>query len=162
MRFHQQETHLLLRTQCDEMQRLAALNDGGKPPIEYWEQLMIYFDNAATTFPKPAAVIREMTKCMKEYCGNPGRGSHPLALAAAEAIYDVRCGIADFFGISKPENVFFFNDTATTEIYTLSLHDALPILLLPASPAAAIILSCPIWSTTACCARLPIFAPFAV
>src|SRR3712207_6879867 len=26
--------------------------------------------------------------------------------------------------------VFFFNDTATTEIYTLSLHDALPILLL--------------------------------
>src|SRR3712207_9201280 len=26
------------------------------------------------------------------------------------------------------ELVFFFNDTATTEIYTLSLHDALPIL----------------------------------
>src|SRR3712207_9063919 len=33
---------------------------------------------------------------------------------------------------------FFFNDTATTEIYTLSLHDALPILrgakVLPFSP----------------------------
>ena len=28
-------------------------------------------------------------------------------------------------------NLFFFNDTATTEIYTLSLHDALPISLLP-------------------------------
>src|SRR3712207_8595592 len=27
---------------------------------------------------------------------------------------------------------FFFNDTATTEIYTLSLHDALPIYLVPA------------------------------
>src|SRR3712207_7220319 len=26
-------------------------------------------------------------------------------------------------------NFFFFNDTATTEIYTLSLHDALPIFL---------------------------------
>src|SRR2546425_11657299 len=26
---------------------------------------------------------------------------------------------------------FFFNDTATTEIYTLSLHDALPIYLTP-------------------------------
>ena len=25
--------------------------------------------------------------------------------------------------------LFFFNDTATTEIYTLSLHDALPILI---------------------------------
>ena len=30
------------------------------------------------------------------------------------------CGVVSFF-------VFFFNDTATTEIYTLSLHDALPI-----------------------------------
>src|SRR5215469_17161247 len=29
---------------------------------------------------------------------------------------------------------FFFNDTATTEIYTLSLHDALPIL--PRAPCA--------------------------
>src|SRR6516164_8339701 len=27
----------------------------------------------------------------------------------------------------SPPYVFFFNDTATTEIYTLSLHDALPI-----------------------------------
>ena len=31
--------------------------------------------------------------------------------------------VAGFF------SVFFFNDTATTEIYTLSLHDALPISL---------------------------------
>src|SRR3712207_9224252 len=29
---------------------------------------------------------------------------------------------------------FFFNDTATTEIYTLSLHDALPIWSRPARP----------------------------
>src|SRR3712207_9520329 len=29
---------------------------------------------------------------------------------------------------------FFFNDTATTEIYTLSLHDALPISLARYSP----------------------------
>src|SRR5215469_11856723 len=33
---------------------------------------------------------------------------------------------------------FFFNDTATTEIYTLSLHDALPIFLpMPGSPTSA-------------------------
>src|SRR3712207_6861740 len=31
-------------------------------------------------------------------------------------------------------NYIFFNDTATTEIYTLSLHDALPIFALPALP----------------------------
>src|SRR5476649_2096398 len=28
---------------------------------------------------------------------------------------------------ARPRSSFFFNDTATTEIYTLSLHDALPI-----------------------------------
>src|SRR5258705_3347416 len=32
--------------------------------------------------------------------------------------------------------LFFFNDTATTEIYTLSLHDALPILEDPLRPRA--------------------------
>src|SRR2546427_6800116 len=32
---------------------------------------------------------------------------------------------------------FFFNDTATTEIYTLSLHDALPIYRAPAPPRRA-------------------------
>src|SRR2546422_8702102 len=36
-----------------------------------------------------------------------------------------------FFILTTPHScqlIFFFNDTATTEIYTLSLHDALPIL----------------------------------
>src|SRR5256885_6948570 len=33
---------------------------------------------------------------------------------------------------SPPSSFFFFNDTATTEIYTLSLHDALPISLVVA------------------------------
>src|ERR1035437_11091656 len=32
---------------------------------------------------------------------------------------------------------FFFNDTATTEIYTLSLHDALPIYCVTVLPAPA-------------------------
>src|SRR6266568_8776122 len=32
--------------------------------------------------------------------------------------------------------IFFFNDTATTEIYTLSLHDALPISIAPSAACA--------------------------
>ena len=68
---------------------------------------MIYFDNAATTFPKPPSVIREMFRCMKEYGGNPGRSGHRLSLAAAEAIFDVRISLAEFFGISKAENIIF-------------------------------------------------------
>src|SRR2546430_12780624 len=34
-------------------------------------------------------------------------------------------------GVDRDCFFFFFNDTATTEIYTLSLHDALPILRMP-------------------------------
>src|SRR3712207_8460963 len=34
----------------------------------------------------------------------------------------------------KMVSFFFFNDTATTEIYTLSLHDALPIFVKVAAP----------------------------
>ena len=72
---------------------------------------MIYFDNAATTFPKPPAVIREMARCMREYGGNPGRSGHALSLAAAEAIYDVRVAVSSFFGVKKPENVIFTQNT---------------------------------------------------
>src|SRR5687767_15851996 len=41
---------------------------------------------------------------------------------AQRVIFDRGDAIIGFF-------LFFFNDTATTEIYTLSLHDALPIFL---------------------------------
>src|SRR3712207_9516913 len=34
---------------------------------------------------------------------------------------------------------FFFNDTATTEIYTLSLHDALPIFAQPARAGVGVL-----------------------
>src|SRR3712207_7589035 len=45
--------------------------------------------------------------------------------------------------VSAHQIFFFFNDTATTEIYTLSLHDALPIcnavFPLPLSPTSTLI-----------------------
>src|SRR3712207_7427922 len=42
--------------------------------------------------------------------------------------------------VRLPIYLFFFNDTATTEIYTLSLHDALPIWPLPLAAAACALL----------------------
>src|SRR5260370_1249203 len=39
--------------------------------------------------------------------------------------------------------VFFFNDTATTEIYTLSLHDALPISTITVATNASGVASAP-------------------
>lgn len=68
---------------------------------------MIYLDNAATTFPKPPSVVRDITDCMRHDCGNPGRGSHALAMRAAEHIYRCREEIATFFGFHNTERVCF-------------------------------------------------------
>ncbi len=68
---------------------------------------MIYFDNAATTFPKPTAVLASVKECLKKYCGNPGRSSHKLSVRSSEEIYAARETVADFFGIDTPENVVF-------------------------------------------------------
>src|SRR5258707_147358 len=43
---------------------------------------------------------------------------------------------ADLSRLTSYLSSFFFNDTATTEIYTLSLHDALPISLEDTEPTA--------------------------
>ena len=68
---------------------------------------MIYFDNAATSFPKPKSVIKEVNNCITRYCGNPGRSSHKLSLAAADKIFETRIMVADFLGWKKCENVIF-------------------------------------------------------
>src|SRR5437588_3923258 len=44
---------------------------------------------------------------------------------------------------------FFFNDTATTEIYTLSLHDALPILPSAFTDLSAACSAAPGWTSAA-------------
>lgn len=78
---------------------------------------MIYFDNAATTYPKPRAVYDAVLRAMTEAGGNPGRSAHRLSMAAADIIYDCRCELADFFGCSVPENVVFtYNATYALNI----------------------------------------------
>jgi cysteine desulfurase family protein len=72
---------------------------------------VIYLDNAATTFPKPPTVVEAVAECLARYCGNPGRGAHPLSLACAEKIYDCRVALADFFGAEAPERVLFTYNT---------------------------------------------------
>ncbi|MBR7095955.1 MAG: aminotransferase class V-fold PLP-dependent enzyme, partial [Clostridia bacterium] len=68
---------------------------------------MIYLDNAATSYPKPPSVAEALLKALRDYGGNPGRGGHRLSLAAAEAVYDCRCAVADFFDAPSPESVVF-------------------------------------------------------
>lgn len=66
---------------------------------------MIYFDNAATTYPKPQSVIRAVSDAMKDF-GNSGRGAHALAMRAADEVYKCRIAAAEMFG-AKPKNVVF-------------------------------------------------------
>lgn len=68
---------------------------------------MIYLDNAATSFPKPTAVTEAVLQCLRREGGNPGRGSHRLAMRAAERVYECREEIASLFGSRHPENVIF-------------------------------------------------------
>lgn len=66
---------------------------------------MIYLDSGATSLVKPAGVYRAVEKAM-EICGNPGRGGHRAAMAAAQAVYHCRESAAELFDC-RPEQVVF-------------------------------------------------------
>lgn len=74
---------------------------------------MIYLDNGATTFPKPASVTRAVNKALCEFGANPGRGGHRLAIRASEEIYKCRSAIADYYNVQDTENVIFTNNCTT-------------------------------------------------
>ncbi len=67
---------------------------------------MIYFDNSATTYPKPSNVNRATSYALKNYCFNIGRGGYRQSIKASEKVYEVREKIGDMFGFS-PQNVIF-------------------------------------------------------
>lgn len=78
---------------------------------------MIYFDNAATSFPKPEKVYDSIMKVMKEYGANPGRSGHKLALKLGREIFETRETIAKLFNIKNPMNLIFtFNCTESLNI----------------------------------------------
>jgi cysteine desulfurase family protein len=68
------------------------------------EQPIIYLDNAATTFPKPEAVYREMDSFYRNFGGNAGRGANPLARRAMGLVSETRA-LAQHW-LDAPEVVF--------------------------------------------------------
>lgn len=69
---------------------------------------MIYFDQAASSFPKPPEVAQAVAEAINEVAANPGRGGHKLARQAAEIIVQTRAITARLFGCSDPNKVLFF------------------------------------------------------
>jgi cysteine desulfurase family protein len=75
----------------------------------------LYFNNAATSYPKPPEVAEAMAEHLRRLGGNPGRGEDDRSLATARVVEAARESLADYLGISRSERlVFTFN--ATTAI----------------------------------------------
>lgn len=71
------------------------------------EKKIIYFDNSATSFPKPEEVYKASEKAMRIYGANPGRGGHRMAVEASKEIFKVREKVANLFNIKDPLRIAF-------------------------------------------------------
>ena len=69
-------------------------------------QNTIYFDNAATSHPKPEEVYRAADNFLRQG-GSPGRSAHHLSLQASRQVFEARLSTAAFLGISSPERLIF-------------------------------------------------------
>ena len=63
---------------------------------------IIYFDNAATSWPKPPETIAAMQNYLQNIGGSPGRSGHRLSIEAARIVFDTREKLAQLFNVSDP------------------------------------------------------------
>ena len=68
---------------------------------------MIYFDNAATSFPKAPGVSEAMAKFITHDAANPGRAGHRMAVAAERMLDDVRLKLTRLFNGASPHRMIF-------------------------------------------------------
>jgi cysteine desulfurase family protein len=67
----------------------------------------LYLDNAATSFPKPKAVLEEMTRYAQELGASAGRGGYAEAVQTGNLIGECRRRINRLINGEKPEHVIF-------------------------------------------------------
>lgn len=76
-----------------------------------------YFDNAASSWPKPDAVIDAAGNYLRTTGANPGRSGHTRSLEGERLIYETRERLASFLGAGEAcECVFAFNATDALNI----------------------------------------------
>jgi cysteine desulfurase / selenocysteine lyase len=83
----------------------------------------IYFDNAATSWPKPPEVLSAMADCLAEAGGNPGRSGHRLSIAAARLVEEARELLAGLFNAGDPSRIVFTHNA--THALNLALYGLL-------------------------------------
>lgn len=72
---------------------------------------MAYFDNAATTYPKPDDVYSFMNEFYRQCGGNVGRGDYGIAKSAGELVADTRARLQNL--LHCPAKQVIFTPTAT-------------------------------------------------
>lgn len=71
-----------------------------------------YFDNSATSNPKPQCIIEKVQKAIIELNGNPGRSGYKKAVKIDREIYNTRVKIAKFFNIKNPLQIAFTSNAS--------------------------------------------------
>ena len=84
---------------------------------------MIYFDNAATSWPKPPGVAEAMVHFMEKVGANPGRAAHRRAVESGRILYDAREAVCELFHAPDPLRVVFGKNV--TEALNLALRGLL-------------------------------------
>ena len=79
----------------------------------------VYFDNAATSYPKPPSVCDAINYTLQHVGANPGRGENALTRSANKIIFEARETIAEFFNIPNSRNIVFTSNG--TEALNLAL-----------------------------------------
>ena len=68
---------------------------------------MIYFDNSATTYPKPQTVTNAVMGALKKYGANPGRSGHSMSRESGRIVENCRLTAKNMFGAGSADNVVF-------------------------------------------------------
>ena len=83
----------------------------------------IYFDNAATSWPKPQPVRDAMEAYFGEAGGNPGRAGHRMSIAAAQVVEDARDNLCELLGVEDPAQLVFTKNA--TEALNIGIYGML-------------------------------------
>lgn len=83
------------------------------------QERIIYFDHAATSWPKAPGVTQAVFEMMEQNAGSPGRGSHRMGIQASRILFQCRQKISRLFHIADANQICFTLNT------TMALNMAL-------------------------------------
>ena len=96
--------------------------------------MQTYFDNGATSFPKPVQVVEAITRYLTEVGGNYGRSAHSRAVQTSTEVERCRDCLAELMDISLVEHLCFASNAthaANVILQGLSFKPGAEVLISP-------------------------------